>query len=126
MNTMGVQQDLSVGSSFSAKIMYGLLDGLKEMPSFQTSHLHFFSSPVDHVAMGLDTYTEIIQNPMDLGTIKKKIGDGAYTSLIEFRNDVHLTFDNAMKFNDAVDHPLYIVAKDLKEKFDKDFNRIQL
>lgn len=42
---------------------------------------------------------QIIKNPMDLGTVKRKVQDGDYAAINEFRSDVNLVFDTAMKYN---------------------------
>lgn len=53
-------------------------------------------------AIGLD---QIITNPMDLGTIARKLakeGSGGYLDHRDFAADVQLVFDNAMKYNGQV------------------------
>ena len=37
-----------------------------------------FSEAVDHVALNIPDYPEIVKRPMDLGTVKKKLEAGAY------------------------------------------------
>ncbi|KAK9088176.1 hypothetical protein Scep_027258 [Stephania cephalantha] len=58
-----------------------------------------FNQPVDPVALQIPDYFDIISEPMDLGTIKKKLENGLYSSTNEFAADVRLTFSNAMKYN---------------------------
>jgi hypothetical protein len=38
-------------------------------------------TPVDYKALGLDDYPLIIKNPMDLGTVAKKVRTSAYSSM---------------------------------------------
>ncbi|KAK9170194.1 hypothetical protein Syun_002334 [Stephania yunnanensis] len=52
-----------------------------------------FNQPVKPVAL------DIISEPMDLGTVKKKLENGLYSSARDFAADVRLTFSNAMKYN---------------------------
>jgi len=58
-----------------------------------------FNDPVDPLALNIPHYTSIISNPMDLGTIRKKLEDFKYTSLKDFVLDIELVFTNALKFN---------------------------
>jgi hypothetical protein len=44
-------------------------------------------------------YTDIIKNPIDLHIIRSRLVSGEYTSIENFSNDVHLVFDNAIKYN---------------------------
>lgn len=57
----------------------------------------FFAKPVsDLIAPG---YSSIIVYPMDLSTIGKNITTGHYRNLGDFKADVKLMCDNAMKYN---------------------------
>ncbi len=86
-------------------------------------HGWVFATPVNPVELGLDDYFDIIKKPMDLGTIQKKLESGSYHSFEDFRSDVRLTFENAMKYNEerTVVHEM---AKELKKKFDTDFKKL--
>ena len=46
-----------------------------------------------------DPYLDVIKNPMDLGTIKKKIKDSSYRSFGDWKEDVELVFNNAIEYN---------------------------
>ncbi|XP_065853754.1 transcription factor GTE1-like isoform X2 [Euphorbia lathyris] len=80
-----------------------------------------FIEPVDVVGLGLHDYYKVIENPMDLGTIKNKLeaksGTG-YRNVREIYADVRLVFKNAMKYNDERDD-VHIMAKKLLEKFEE-------
>ena len=52
--------------------------------------------PVDPAELNLPDYFEIIKNPMDLGTIKKKVENNGYKLISEFGADVRLTSANAI------------------------------
>ena len=58
-----------------------------------------FLQPVDPVALGIPDYFTIIKEPMDFGTIKKKIDAGNYGSFSEFERDVRLIFSNCYTYN---------------------------
>ncbi len=60
---------------------------------------NMFSSPVDPIRLGIPTYFQVIKNPMDLGTILKRLASGFYENAELCAADVRLTFDNAVKFN---------------------------
>eukprot|EP00963_Diacronema_lutheri_P011933 scaffold1518_cov331-Pavlova_lutheri.AAC.7 len=58
-----------------------------------------FLTPVDAVKLNIPDYYDIIQNPMDFGTIEKRIQDGYYDSPLKFRDDVRLVFSNCRIYN---------------------------
>jgi len=77
-----------------------------------------FLVPVDPVALGIPDYPKVIQRPMDLGTIKHKLDNGAYLGHDEFAEDVRTTFVNAMRYN-APSTDIYGMADRLKRKFEE-------
>ncbi|CAJ1975976.1 unnamed protein product [Sphenostylis stenocarpa] len=80
-----------------------------------------FLEPVDVEGLGLYDYHEIIEQPMDFSTIKRKMKakDGSgYKNVREIYCDVRLIFRNAMTYNDEK-HDIHIMAKSLLEKFEK-------
>jgi hypothetical protein len=42
---------------------------------------YYFQEPVDPAKFGIDDYFDIIQEPMDLGTIKKKLNNNVYNNI---------------------------------------------
>lgn len=87
------------------------------------SHAHgwVFNSPVDPVELNLPDYFEVIEKPMDLGTVKKKLENGVYRNLSEVEADINLTFDNAMLYNPE-GSVVSNMAKELKDKFAQDWS----
>ena len=73
-----------------------LFDVLKRLQDHK--HGWVFSRPVDPVELELYDYFDVIEKPMDLGTIEQKCHAKEYHHFEEFQSDVHLTFDNAMEF----------------------------
>ena len=55
--------------------------------------------PVDPVRDQCPNYPEIIKNPMDLSTMKKKLNQNKYENADEFVSDIQLICDNAAAFN---------------------------
>ena len=60
---------------------------------------YFFMEPVDPAKYGIDDYFEIIQEPMDFGTVKKKLNHNVYNNIQEYIYDMKLVFDNCIKYN---------------------------
>lgn len=89
------------------------------------THQHgwVFNCPVDPVELGLPDYFQIVKKPMDLGTIQKKLESGQYHAIDDFHTDVHLTFDNAMLYNED-GSVVYDMAKELKTKFVADYKKM--
>uniref|UniRef100_A0A7N0ZR30 Uncharacterized protein n=1 Tax=Kalanchoe fedtschenkoi TaxID=63787 RepID=A0A7N0ZR30_KALFE len=83
-----------------------------------------FNMPVDAVGMGLHDYFQIVKNPMDLGTIKTKLGKNAYSSPMEFAADVRLTFENALLYNPK-GHAVYMIAEKLLSYFEGMFRSVE-
>ena len=68
--------------------------------------------PVDPVKDHCPTYLDIIKNPMDLSTMKKKLNQNKYPSLQAFIDDIQLICDNAATFNGKASM-LAMVGEDL-------------
>ncbi|KAI9500165.1 hypothetical protein BX070DRAFT_196268 [Coemansia spiralis] len=64
----------------------------------QASALEFMA-PVDPEKQGVPTYPLIVKNPMDLGTVRKKLDRNVYKSAEEFCHDVCLVLSNCFLFN---------------------------
>lgn len=104
-----------------AKLKVKCMDVLKGLQTHE--HGWVFASPVDPVELNLDDYFDIIKKPMDLGTVQKKLEAGSYHAFGEFKADVRLTFDNAMKYNEE-GTLVHNMAKELKKKFDVDYKTL--
>ncbi|KAM1958820.1 hypothetical protein ACFX15_004164 [Malus domestica] len=80
-----------------------------------------FMNPVDVEGLGLHDYYQVIEKPMDLGTIKNRMEakDGSeYKNVREIYADVRLVFKNAMKYNDEGED-VYVMAQSLLQKFEE-------
>ena len=60
---------------------------------------YLFHKPVDPVELGIPDYPEVVKNPMDFSTIKKKLSNNLYTNFKQFNDDIKLTFDNCYLYN---------------------------
>lgn len=91
-------------------------------------HGWVFNVPVDAAAMKLYDYHNIINNPMDLGTIKLKLSKNEYESPLAFASDVRLTFHNAMVYNGrgsdvfAMAERLLLLFEDMFNSTDQKFS----
>lgn len=66
-----------------------------------------FREPVNPVALNIPTYFEIIKQPMDLGTVDRRLKSSSYNKVSDFVEDFHLIVDNAITFNG----PGHVVAQ---------------
>ncbi|XP_040896152.1 bromodomain testis-specific protein [Toxotes jaculatrix] len=99
-------------------------DILKEM----LSKRHYacawpFYTPVDAVALGLHDYHDIIKQPMDLSTIRRKMDRREYANAKDFAADVRLMFSNCYKYNPP-SHEVVYMARKLQEIFEARFLKV--
>ena len=107
---------LAILVRFKERIFLDLLKRLQDH-----KHGWVFSRPVDPVELELYDYFDVIEKPMDLGTIEQKCHAKEYHHFEEFQSDVHLTFDNAMEFFHEKS-TIYQMAVELKNMFDDEVN----
>ncbi|CZT24406.1 uncharacterized protein RCC_10131 [Ramularia collo-cygni] len=74
-----------------------LQDKMKNLK--KTKNSAAFLNPVDHVALGIPSYPDIIKNPMDLNTMEQKLKSGKYHTVQEFADDFNLIIYNTQTFN---------------------------
>ncbi|KAL9180340.1 hypothetical protein ACHAXT_008310 [Thalassiosira profunda] len=95
---------------------------LKELMDADVQRI--FAAPVDPIALGIPQYLDIIKDPMDLGTVQKRMEGGDIDSPAEFKRLVELTFKNAVTFNNMPDNPVNQAARLLLGTFHKKFGNI--
>ena len=71
-----------------------------------------FQEPVDREEV--HDYYEVIQNPIDLSTIEKKLNNDFYKSRQMFLADLELMFENCRSYNGS-DTPYYKCANSLEQ-----------
>ena len=79
---------------------------------------YYQSKPVDPIEF--PDYQAVIQYPMDLGTILKKLLSAGYPTLLDFHADISLTFENAKVYNPPGTR-VHEMAIELKEIFESNF-----
>uniref|UniRef100_A0A8C5MN91 Bromodomain containing 3 n=1 Tax=Leptobrachium leishanense TaxID=445787 RepID=A0A8C5MN91_9ANUR len=75
-----------------------------------------FYQPVDCVKLGLPDYFKIIKNPMDMGTIKKRLENNYYWSANECMQDFNTMFTNCYIYNKSTDD-IVLMAQALEKIF---------
>jgi bromodomain-containing factor 1 len=85
-----------------------------------------FLLPVDPVALNIPTYFDHIKQPMDIGTVDKKLKAGKYGSADEWIADVRLIFWNCYRFNGqpGPSAPVSISAKAVEDVFEKQLGKL--
>jgi len=76
-----------------------------------------FEAPVDARALGLRDYYTVVADPMDLGTVLRRLERRRYVYPTAFADDVRLTFRNALSYNNQGD-PVYESAAELSGIFE--------
>ncbi|KAL3597767.1 hypothetical protein D5086_009404 [Populus alba] len=99
------------------KLLLFILDRLQKKDTYGV-----FSEPVD--LNELPDYLEVIEHPMDFGTVRKKLLNGAYASLEQFEKDVFLICTNAMQYN-APDTIYFRQARSIQELARKNFENLR-
>eukprot|EP01083_Nonionella_stella_P223748 797080_1 len=97
------------------------LNVLKEL--MKQDDVEPFLEPVDWKAWGLTDYPEIVEIPMDLGTVQSNTKNGKYEDKNEFAADVRLVWDNAKSYN-IPESDIYNAAQTLSDFFEANFSTI--
>ncbi|XP_066569075.1 bromodomain-containing protein 3 isoform X4 [Amia ocellicauda] len=75
-----------------------------------------FYQPVDAIKLSLPDYHKIIKNPMDMGTIKKRLENNYYWSASECMQDFNTMFTNCYIYNKPTDD-IVLMAQALEKIF---------
>jgi len=104
------------------------LEDVKKVRTFLTKLSNFdsdgvFGNPVDPIAQGCPNYPEVVKNPMDLSTIKKKLSKNKYKSKEEVLQDVKLMIDNSLFFNKIESCPVRSHTLKMEEYYKKQYRK---
>jgi len=58
-----------------------------------------FKTLVDPDLLNIPDYSDVIRNPMDLGSVGQRLLGRAYGTVKAFKCDIILTFENALQYN---------------------------
>lgn len=83
----------------------------------------FYKEPVDPIKMNIPQYFDIIKNPMDLGTIDRKLKNEMYPTAQALINDFNLMVQNAVTFN-GIQHLVAQEGLRLKAMFEKQLSHL--
>ncbi|XP_055507500.1 CREB-binding protein-like isoform X1 [Leucoraja erinacea] len=82
-----------------------------------------FRQPVDPSLLGIPDYFDIVKNPMDLSTIKRKLDTGQYQEPWQYVEDVWLMFNNAWLYNRKTSR-VYKYCTKLAEVFEQEIDPV--
>ncbi|XP_071733050.1 uncharacterized protein [Rutidosis leptorrhynchoides] len=99
------------------KLLVFILDRLQKKDTHAV-----FSEPVDPDE--LPDYHEIVEQPMDFGTLRSKLDEGRYKNLEELEADVYLICSNAMQYNPS-DTVFFRQARSIQELAKRDFENLR-
>jgi|TARA_A100001015_G_scaffold319868_1_gene444223 hypothetical protein len=77
-----------------------------------------FRDPVNWQDLGLLDYLDVVQKPMDLGTVRANMRSNKYANAEEAVEDVRLIWRNAQLYNAPGSH-VYVKAKTLSDFFEQ-------
>ncbi|EEF41474.1 bromodomain-containing protein [Ricinus communis] len=117
-NPTNTVQDLGPSTPLpDEKLLLFILERLQKKDTYGV-----FSEPVDPDE--LPDYHEVIEHPMDFGTVRKKLAGGVYANLEQFEKDVFLICSNAMQYN-APDTIYFRQARSIQELAKKNFENLR-
>uniref|UniRef100_A0A3Q3B571 histone acetyltransferase n=1 Tax=Kryptolebias marmoratus TaxID=37003 RepID=A0A3Q3B571_KRYMA len=82
-----------------------------------------FRQPVDPMLLGIPDYFDIVKNPIDLSTIKRKLDTGQYREPWQYVDDVWLMFNNAWLYNRKTSR-VYKYCTKLAEVFEAEIDPV--
>jgi len=82
----------------------------------KNEHGWIFKDPVDPIELNLESYFEVVKNPMDLSTVEEKLNNFGYKDVKSVEHDVNLVFNNAILFN-GEDSEIGEWARQLRDTF---------
>ncbi|CAL1601790.1 unnamed protein product [Knipowitschia caucasica] len=82
-----------------------------------------FRQPVDPLLLGIPDYFDIVKNPIDLSTIKRKLDTGQYQEPWQYVDDVWLMFNNAWLYNRKTSR-VYKYCSKLAEVFEAEIDPV--
>jgi bromodomain-containing factor 1 len=82
-----------------------------------------FKDPVDHIALNIPTYPDLVKHPMDLSTMENKLKENRYNYVREFMADLDQMIENSELFNNK-QHPVTQAGYNLRAYFLKGMGKM--
>ncbi len=79
---------------------------------------YYFLEPVDPVKFNIMDYFDIVTQPMDLGTVRRKLSHNCYIQASDFVKDMNLIWQNSYRYN-GEDHVVSKCGKELEASFNE-------
>ncbi|KAH8418398.1 hypothetical protein KR222_008470 [Zaprionus bogoriensis] len=99
---------------------------MRHLFSKRYKHLAWiFYDPIEPEVLGLTDYHQIVKEPMDLTTVKYRLGSNFYTHAVDFARDIRLIFYNAYLYTNP-GHLCYDMAKELQLIFEEMYAKVPL
>ena len=91
-------------------------------------HSEHFRQPVDAASeKRLNSYYQVITEPIDLAIIRKKLeSPDVYSKVSEYQDDMELMFSNCTRFFASSDDPIHKACKKLKKSYEKQQEKIRV
>ncbi|KAI4799116.1 hypothetical protein KUCAC02_019237 [Chaenocephalus aceratus] len=83
-----------------------------------------FRMPVDPLLLCIPDYFDIVKNPMDLSTIKRKLDTGQYQEPWQYVDDIWVMFNNAWLYNRKTSR-VYKYCSKLAEVFEQEIDPLE-
>ena len=112
------------------KLPKNIMDSLKKCKNILASLKKHrcsapFLRPVDPITLNCPDYFEIIKEPMDLGTVEKKLRNNSYTSPYGFFTDVRKIWSNAFTYNPR-NSPVYNMTLEISHYFEDLYKSMEI
>lgn len=79
-------------------------------------HATYFLQPVDPIALNIPDYPKIIKEPMDLGTIRKRLKAKEYRNPGEMLTDITKVWSNSFLYN-PLNSSMHSITKSISDYF---------
>jgi len=88
-------------------------------------HAWIFHEPVNPEKLNIPDYLVIIKEPMDFGTIKRKLKHNEYLKCDEFIYDVNLVFNNCIVYNGESNN-VTILCKEVMKEYNRQYELLYM
>ncbi|OZJ03714.1 hypothetical protein BZG36_03297 [Bifiguratus adelaidae] len=82
-----------------------------------------FLEPVDADKLGIPNYRQVIEQPMDISTVDRKLNNNQYPSVDNFIQDVRLIFSNCYAYN-GLESPISGLCQNVEKAFESSLRQM--